>query len=91
MSIMPHQSAQLRMPRAARTAVFWAVIIALAAVLWLAAPQLPSARPHTMAWITLISAAVVVLFSIFTAISTHRRETKQRQPGPPDVTNRPLG
>lgn len=95
MSIMPNQSPQSRMPRAACTVVFWALMIALGAVLW----QINS-NPATRHWpqLIVVLVAAVAYFAIFALTSTvwsfvagRRWKMRQRGSESGDPANRPLG
>jgi phosphoglycerol transferase MdoB-like AlkP superfamily enzyme len=88
MSIMPRQSSQADVPPIARTILFWALLIGLAAVLWKFASEPAPAALRFLAIFLLVLAAPIVLA---VASLLWRKLGHGRAGSPPGPTNRPIG
>lgn len=87
MSIMANQSPRSGMPSAARTILFWVVLIAVAVVFWqIDAKSGVGGRPNSR--LDLIAAAILVGGWVFTSLVLRKA---RRRPAPKEPENRPLG
>jgi len=87
MSIMPNQSPRSGMPSAARTILFWVILIALVVVFWQIASTNHGGN-HANFPADLIAAIVAI--GVWLSASLLSRKFRRRPP-PKDPPNRPLG
>ncbi len=90
MSIMPNQSPRSGMSPAARTVLFWALLIALAVVLW-QSRSVPGTRSRSEALDLIAAITVIGVWSGVWVLGSLLSQKFRRNPPPKDPPNRPLG